>query len=164
GVDCACARGPRATGRWGSRRRGVVAGGVVEAAAVAGRPLVDVVVLVRGDPHELAAPLPLRHAAADRAPGADRRGAGHVPRPRLETPHARREGADGAQVDDVAAEDGLQRLVELARDERLNAALVGRQLLLPGDLVVVPRAPVAEHAPLAVERDLVRGRDRLLEV
>src|SRR5207247_6063403 len=81
-----------------------------------------------------------------------------------EAPDPRREGTDRAEVDDVATEDRLQGLVELAGDERLHAALVSRQLLLPRDLVVVARAPVAEHASLAIERNLVGERDRLLEV
>src|SRR5256885_8925669 len=144
--------------------RRVVDVGVLEAAAFAYPALVDLVVLVRCDPDQLPAALPLRHAASDRAPGADGRRMRHVPRPRLEAPHARREGTDGTQVDDVAAEDGLEGLVELAGDEGLHAALVGRQLLLPRDLVVVPRAAVAQHAALAVERNLVRERDRLLEM
>src|SRR6266550_2448668 len=88
----------------------------------------------------------------------------HVPRPRLKAPDTRRQGTDGAEVDDVPAEVRLQGLVELAGDERLHAALVSRQLLLPCDLVVVTRAPVAQHASLAVERDFVGERDRLLEV
>ena len=137
---------------------------VVEAPAVADPALVDLVVLVRGHAYELAAPLPERDAASDRALRADARRVRHVPRPRLEAPHARSEGSDRAQVDDVAAEDRLQGLVELARDVRLHTAVVGGQLLLPRDLVVVARAPVAQHAALAVERDVRRQRDRLLEV
>src|SRR5207247_11265427 len=105
-----------------------------------------------------------RDAAPHRALRAHGCRVSHVPRPRLEAPDARGEGADGAEVDDVAAEDRLQRLVELARDERLHAALVGGELLLPRDLVVVARAPVAEHASLPVEGDLVGERDRLLGV
>src|SRR5260370_28116372 len=58
----------------------------------------------------------------------------------------------------------MQRPVELAGDEGLDAALPDRQLLLPGDLVVVARAAVAEDAALAVERDVLGERDRLLEV
>src|SRR5260370_39084827 len=109
----------------------------MEAAAVADPALVDLVVLVRGDAHELATALPLRDAAADRALRADRFSVGHVPRPGLETPDPRREGADWTEVDDVAAEDRLQRLAALARDERLDASLVGGQRPLPGNLVVV---------------------------
>src|SRR5260370_5916528 len=58
----------------------------------------------------------------------------------------------------------MQRLVELAGDEGLDAALPDRQLLLPGDLVVVARAAVAEDAALAVERDVLGEPARLLEV
>src|SRR5204862_8297152 len=52
----------------------------------------------------------------------------------------------------------------LAGDVAVDATLVGGQLLLPGDLVVVARAAVAEHAALAVEGDLVGELDRLLEM
>jgi len=62
--------------------------GVVEPAAVADPALVDVVVLMRGDADELAAALPLGHAAPDRALRADRRGVGHVPGPGFEPPDA----------------------------------------------------------------------------
>src|SRR5260370_10629686 len=58
----------------------------------------------------------------------------------------------------------MQRLVELAGDIRLHGALVRCQLLLPGDLVVVARAAVAENAALAVERDVLRERAWLLEM
>ncbi len=88
----------------------------------------------------------------------------HVPWPRFKPPHPGGECAYGTEVDDVAAEDRLQRLVELARDERLHASLVGRELLLPRDLVVVARAAETQDAAFAVERDLVGQRDRLLEV
>src|SRR4029077_11566296 len=164
GVDGVRPGGPGAGDRGGAQTLRIVDVRVVEAPSVADPALVDLVVLVRCDPHQLVAPLPLRHAAAHGAFRADGLGVRHVPRPRLEAPHARREGADWAEVDDVAAEDRLQRLVELARDERLHAALVGRQLLLPRDLVVVARAAIAEDAALAVERDLVRKGDLLLEV
>src|SRR5439155_9297456 len=83
---------------------------------------------------------------------------------RLEALHARRLSSDLAQVDEFAAEDRLQGLVELARDVRLHTAVVGGQLLLPCDLVVVARAPIAQHAALAVERDVRRKGNRLLEV
>src|SRR6202011_6022342 len=125
-------------------------------AAVADPALVNVVVLTRGHANQLAASLPHGDVAADRALRADARRVLHVPRPRLEAPDARCERADRAQVDDVAAEDRLQRPVKLARDVRLHAALAGGQLLLPGDLVVVARAAVAEDTALAVEGDVLR--------
>src|ERR1700716_4332424 len=50
---------------------------VVKAAAVADPALVDVAVLTRGDAHQLPAPLPHRHVAADRALRADARGVRH---------------------------------------------------------------------------------------
>ncbi len=128
---------------------------VVEAAPVADPALVDVVVLARRDAHQLAAPLPQRDVAADRAFRAHAGRVRHVPRPRLEAPHARGEGADGAEVDDVAAEYRLQRLVELACDVRVHSALADGQLLLPRDLVVVARAAIAEHAALTIERDVL---------
>ena len=159
--------GPRRLSPGDQRRaqaRRIVDVGVVETAPVADPAFVDVVVLVRCDAHQLPPALPLRHAAADRASGADRLAVGHVPRTRLEAPDAGGEGADRAEVDDVAAEDRLQGLIELARDEGLHPALIGGQLLLPGDLVVVAGAAIAEHTPLAVESDLVRHRDGLLEM
>src|SRR5260370_16131115 len=58
----------------------------------------------------------------------------------------------------------MQRLVELAGDGGLAAALPDRELLLPGDLVVVARAAIAEDAALAVERDVLGERNRLLEM
>ena len=137
---------------------------VLEPSAIADPAVVDVVVLMRGDPDQLPAPLPHRHVAADRAPGAHRLRVVHVPGAGLEAPHARGESADGAEVDDVPADRRLQRLVELAGDEGADAPLVDRQLLLPGDLVVVAGAPVAEHAALPVEGDPLRERDRLLEM
>jgi hypothetical protein len=153
-----------AADHWGLQAGRVVDVGVLEAAAIADPALIDVVVLVRRNPDELATALPLRDAAADRASRADGRGLRHVPRARFEPPYAGGEGAHGAKVDDVAAEDRLQGLVELAGDERLHAALVGGQLLLPRDLVVVASAPVAEHAALAVQGDLLGEWYRLLEV
>src|ERR1700716_3298582 len=114
--------------------------------------------------HERPPALPHSDAAADRALRADARRVIHVPRPRLEAPDAGGEGADRAEVDDVAAEIRLQGLVELARDVGLHAALADRQLLLPGDLVVVAGAAVAQHAALAVQRDVLRQRDRLAEM
>src|ERR1700716_3126677 len=93
--------------------------------------------------HERPPALPHRDVAADRALRADARRVIHVPRPRLEAPDAGGEGADRAEVDDVAAEVRLQGLVELARDVRLHAALPDSKLLLPGNLVVVARAPIA---------------------
>src|SRR5439155_12110045 len=158
---------PRRSGtlhHWYAKALRIIDVRVVKAAPVADPAFVDVVVLTRSDTHELTASLPEGNAAAVGALGADAAGLRHVPRPRLEPPHARREGADGAEIDDVAAEDRGQGLVELARDERLDAALAGRQLLLPRDLVVVASAPIAEHAALAIESDVRREGDRLFEV
>ncbi len=97
-------RRPVAADGRGAQPRRIVHVRVVESAAVADPALVDVVVLARGDAHELAAALPHRRVAADRALVAHALGVGHVPRARFETPHTRRECADGAEVDDVAAE------------------------------------------------------------
>src|SRR5437879_6928082 len=138
--------------------------GVVEATAVADPALVDVVVLARGHAHKLATALPEVDVAPDRALRADALGVGHVPRARLEPPDARGQCADGAEVDDVAAEVRLERLVELARDERLHASLSHRELLLPRHFVVVARTSIAEDAALAIQRDVFGQRYRLLEM
>src|SRR5262249_2212139 len=84
---------------------GIVGFGVVEAAAIAYPAFVDLVVLVSRDPHQLIAPLPERDAAADRTLRAHGAGVANSPGPRREPPHAAGQGADGAEVDDVAAED-----------------------------------------------------------
>src|ERR1700694_3483180 len=124
---------------------------VFEAATVTDPALVDLVVLVGGDTDQLVPALPEHDVAADRAPGADRGDVVHVPGARLEAPHPAGESSDRTEVDDVAGEHGLERLVELAGDVRVNAALVGGQLLRPGDLVVVARAAIAEDAALPVQ-------------
>src|SRR5207237_9867755 len=94
---------------------GVMAVGVVEAAAVADPAVVDLVVLVGGDAYELVAALPEGHVAADRALRAHRRRVAHVPGTGFEPPDPAGEGTDREEVDDVAAEVRLQGLVELAR-------------------------------------------------
>ena len=137
---------------------------VLEAPAVADPAVVDLDVLAGRHPHQFAPALPEVDVAADSAARADAGGVVHVPGSGLEAPDARRQCADRAEVDDVAAEDRLQRLVELRRDVGLNPSLVGGQLLLPGDFVVIARAAVAEHAALAVEGDPVTDRERLGKV
>src|SRR5262249_21577437 len=116
---------------------------VVEAAAIADPAFINLVVLVRRHANQLVAALPKGDAAADSALRADGCSVIHVPGPGLEAPEPAGQRAHRAQVDDVAAEDRLERTVELTRDIGVHSALLGCQLLLPCDLVVVARAPVA---------------------
>src|SRR5207253_3587893 len=86
-----------------------------------------------------------------------------LPRARLEAVLRRGEGADGAELDDVAGERRPVGLVLEGRDQRLRAAVARDQLAVLGDRLREARAAVAEDAALAVEGDRRRDRDRLLE-
>ncbi len=134
-----------------------------EATLVAQPALVDLGVVAREDPLDLALPGRGRDVAADGAEAADGRDVLDLPRPRLEPVLRRGQRADGAELDHVAAERRAIRLVLEGRDQRLGAAVPGHELPVLGDVRGEPRAAVTEDAALAVERDRRRDGNRLVE-
>src|SRR5581483_2048924 len=98
--------------------------------------------------------------------GAEAADAGDVldlPRTRLEPILRGRQRPDGADLRHVAGERAAVRLVLERRDHGLRAAVDRDELPVLCDALGEPGAAVAEDAPLAVERDQRRDRDRLLE-
>ena len=134
-----------------------------EAALVAQPALVDLGVVAREDPLDLALARRRADVAADRAEAADGGDVLDLPRPRLEAVLRRGERADRAELDHVAAERRAVALVLEGRDQRLGAAVPRDELPVLGDVGREARAAVAEDAALAVERDRRRDRDRLVE-
>ena len=134
------------------------------AAAVAEPHVVDLRVVARREAAHLEVAAVDVDVAAVRALGADARRALQVPRARDEAVLTVRQRADRADLGKVALELRLQLLVVEGGDERVDAALLEHDLLLAGDLVVVANAAPAEDAALLVELDVLRERDRLLEV
>src|SRR5262249_5704881 len=124
-----------------------------EAALVAEPAAVDVGVVPREDPLDLPFARRRVDVAADRAQPADRRRVLDLPRPGLEAVHRRREGAHGAELDDVAAERRAVRVVFERGDLRLRTAVHRDELAVLGNLFAEARAAVAQDAALTVERD-----------
>ena len=137
--------------------------GIGEAALVAEPAAVDLGVVARQDPLDLA--LARRRATLQPTgqSAADRRDVLDLPRPRLEPVLGRGERADGAELDHVARERRAVRVLPERRDLRVRAAVPRDQLAVLGDVAREPGAAVAEDAALAVERDQRRDRDRLVE-
>ncbi len=134
-----------------------------EATLVAQPALVDLGMVARDDPLDLALAGRRGDVAADRAEAADRWDVLDLPGPRLEPVLRRGERADRAELDHVAAERGAVRLVLERRDQRLCATVSGHELPVLGDVRGEAGAAVAEDAALTVERDRRRDRDRLVE-
>ena len=149
--------------QWGRDPVGRAQVVVGEASLVAQPALVD----LRVDPRLDALDLPFARGradvAADRAEAADGRHVLDLPRPGFEAVLRRGQGADRADLRDVAGEVAAVGLVLEGRDDRLRAAVDGDEQPILRDLLAEPRAAVAEDAALAVERDQRRDRDRLLE-
>ena len=127
------------------------------------QPPVDVRMVAREDPLDLALANRRGRVAADGAARADGRHVLDVPRPRVEAVERRGERTDGAQLDDVAGERRAVRLVLEGRDLGVRASVPRDEQTVLGDVLREARAPVAEDAALAVERDERRDRDRLVE-
>ena len=141
-----------------------VDGLVREAPAVAEPPVVDLVVLAGEDAQDALVADGELDVALARAERADRARALDVPRARAEAVRLRRQRADGAELDDVAAERGDVGVPVERRDVRVGAALLEDELVVLGDLLAEAHAAVAEDAALAVDRDERREPERLLEV
>src|SRR6185295_3208878 len=134
-----------------------------EATLVAEPTLVDLGVVAREDPLDLALSGRGRDVAADGTEAAHGRNVLDLPRPRLEPVLRGGQRADGTELDHVAAERRAIRLVLEGRDQRLGAAVAGHELPILGDIRGEARAPVAEDAALTVERDRRRDGNRLVE-
>ncbi len=137
---------------------------VGEAALVAQPAVIDPGVLARQHAHDAL----VAHREGDIALGgaqrADRAGVLDIPGPGAEAVGTRGERADGAQLDDVAAERRDVRMAVEGRDVGVRAALEQHQLVVLGDLLREAHAAVAEDAALAVDRDQRRELQRLDEV
>ena len=136
---------------------------VREPTLVADPLVVDLAVVLRQHPDELAAPRLRGDPAAARAAIARRVGAGHVERARAEAERRRRKRADGADLDDVPTEDAVVRLVLEDSDLLQRAALEQLDEWVAGDLVAEPRASRTQHTALAVELHQRADRNRLRE-
>src|SRR3954453_7311637 len=126
---------------------------VGEASLVAEPALVDVGMVAREDPFDLALARRDVDVAPDGAEAADARGVLDLPRTRLEAVRRRGQRSDRTQLDHVAAERCAVRLVFERRDLRLRAAVDGDELFVLGAAFAEARAAIAEDAALAVERD-----------
>ena len=132
---------------------------VVEAADVAHPVAVDRLVEARRDAHELRALGPFglgaephRRAAALLAERADRvDGAGVVPRPRLEAVVPRRDGADGADVHEIAGEQRVDAVLLEGGDLAAVAAVHDADLRVAVDVLHEADAARAQDAAVAVQ-------------
>src|SRR5207248_7088186 len=134
-----------------------------EAALVADPALVDLGMVPREDPLDLALAHRRVDVAADRAHAAHRRHVLDLPRPPFEAVLRREQRADGAELGDVAGERPAVRLVLERRDHGHRAAVARDELPVLAHVLAEARAAVTEDAALTVERDRRRDRDRLLE-
>ena len=137
---------------------------VGEAALVAQPAVVDLLVVAPEHAHHAVVAHGQLDVALRRAVRADRARALDVPRARAEAVGRRGERADGAELDDVAAERADVRVPVEGRDVGVRAALGEDQLVVLGDLLREAHAAVAEDAALAVDRDQRRELERLAEV
>ena len=164
----------------GPRRRAVLAGLLVahqrrgepvalpvvaerEAALVAVPLLVDLGVVAGQPAGDLAAAVVGAQRAAGGAVLAHRRRRDEVERPRAEAVRRRGQRADRADLDRVAREVGLERLLLVDAHLLQRAPLDQRDERVAGDLLGEAGAPGAEHAALAVEQHLRGDVDRLGE-
>ena len=134
------------------------------AAAVAEPAVVDLGVVAPEHPFHLLVADGEADVALARAERADRAGLLDVPGPGAEAVGVVGQGADRAELGDVAVERGDVGAVVEGADEGAVAALQQLQLGVFGDLLAEAHAAVAEDAALAVDRDQRREFDRLLEV
>ena len=115
-------------------------------------------------PQHLRAPPLDRQGAPDGAERA-RRGRGEqVPRAGQEPVRLGGQGPDGADLDRVAGEVGVERLRRAPVDLGDRAPVDQLDLLVSRDLPAEPHAAPAENATLPVEQHQLRQRDRLAEV
>src|SRR5207248_1289879 len=84
--------------------------------------------------------------------------ADQIPRARFEAVLTAGQGADRAQLDGVAGEDGIVGFAVQRGDFTVGPALDGRQRLVARDLLVESYAAVAHDAALAIEDDAVAQR------
>ncbi len=141
--------------------RGDVAEG--EPALVVDPLLVDRGVVARHPTHDDAAAGVGAHRAAARAVLAHARRGPQVERPGPEPVGRARERPDRADLDRVAGEVALERLVLGDADLLLGAAFEQLDERVARDLLGEAGAALAEHAALAVEQHLGGDRDRLGE-
>ena len=137
---------------------------VGKAALVAEPAVVDAFVVALQDAQDALVADGEADVALGRAEGADRPGLLDVPGPGAEAVGARGERANGAELDDVAAERGHVGVPVEGGDVGLVAALLEHELVILGDLLAVTDAAVAEDAALAVDGHQRREGQRLLEV
>ncbi len=137
---------------------------VAPAALVAQPAVVDVVVVARQHPLDPLVTDREGDVALARAERADRAGVLDVPRPGAEPVGGVGERAHRAQLDDVARERRLVGAAVEGAHEGVVGPVEEGQLVVLGDLLREPHAAVAEDAPLAVDRNQRRQRDRLGEV
>ena len=127
---------------------------VAEAALVAEPAVVDLGVVARHHAQHLGVVADGElDVALRRAERADRAGLLDVPGPRTEAVGARRQGAHGAELHDVAAERRHVRAAVVRADVGVVGALEEHELEVLGDLLREAHAAVAEDAALAVDRD-----------
>ena len=100
--------------------------------------------------------------AARRAAVADGRCGDDVERARLEAVGGGGERTDGADLDDVAGEVRVVRLVLVDRDLLERTAFEQLDERVAGDLLAEAGAACAQHAALAVEQHLRADGDRLV--
>ena len=100
------------------------------------RPLlVDVLVEAGQRAHHLAAAGVEADIGADPVHHVDRRNLAQLPGPRLERIGLGGQRADRAEIDDIAAQLALQRLLEIGGDLHILAAAHGADILDAGDLL-----------------------------
>ena len=133
-------------------------------AAIAQPHVIDQRIVARREAAHLEVTAVDVDVASVRAFGADARRPLQIPWTRDEAVLPVRERAHGADFGQVALELRLQLPVIERRHQRVHAALLENDLLLTGDLVVVANAAPAEDASFLVELDVLRERNRLLEV
>ena len=132
-----------------------------EAVLVGDPLLVDLGVVAREAAHHLAAAVVDADRRTARVVLGDGRRRDEVEGARAEAVLGRGERADRADLDRVAREVGLERLLLVDADLLQRSPLDQRDERVAGDLLGEAGAAGAEHAALAVEQDLGRDVDRL---
>ncbi|GAA5615746.1 hypothetical protein Spla01_06963 [Streptomyces platensis] len=125
--------------------------------------LVDLGVVGRQPPHDLAAPVVRTGRAAARAVLAHRRRGDQVERAGAEAVRGGGERPDRADLDGVAGEVRLEGVALSGADLLEGAALDEFDHRVAGDLVAEAGAARAEHTALTVQQHLCGDRHRLLE-
>ena len=132
---------------------------VRETALVAQPAAVDLGMVARENPLDLALAHGRVDVAAHRAEPADGRNVLDVPRPRLEAVLRRGERTDRAELDHVARERRPVGVALERGDLGVGATVPRDELVVLGHVGGEPRAAVTEDAALAVERDQRRDRE-----